>query len=67
VKADDVHPAVRDALTALPAHLRRPLTWDRGREMAHHARLTTETSCPVYFCDTRGPWQRGSNENTVSV
>jgi transposase, IS30 family len=67
VKADDVHPAVRDALTALPAHLRRSLTWDRGREMAHHARLTTETSCPVYFCDTRGPWQRGSNENTVSV
>jgi IS30 family transposase len=32
--------------------------------MAQHARFSVETGVPVYFCDPRSPWQRGSNENT---
>ncbi len=32
--------------------------------MATHADLSTETGCPVYFCDPKSPWQRGTNENT---
>ena len=32
--------------------------------MAAHARFTIDTDVPVYFCDPRSPWQRGSNENT---
>jgi hypothetical protein len=40
------------------------LTYDQGREMAPHKKLTEHTGVVVYFCDQHGPWQRGSNENT---
>jgi len=48
----------------LPAELYQSLTWDRGKELADHRRLTLATDVEVYFCDPRSPWQRGSNENT---
>jgi len=65
---DHTAEAVRDAMTAkivtLPAALRRSITWDQGKEMSQHARFSVDTGIPVYFCDPRSPWQRGSNENT---
>lgn len=51
-------------LRQLPDLLKGSLTWDRGMEMASHAVLTGKTGIPVFFCDPRSPWQRGSNENT---
>ena len=62
--ADVVADALSKKIIELPAQLRRSLTWDQGKEMASHARFTDETGVPVYFCDPRSPWQRGSNENT---
>ena len=36
----------------------------KARRWPTHARFSIDTGVPVYFCDPRSPWQRGSNENT---
>jgi IS30 family transposase len=61
--ADAVADAIIERMTALPGWFARTLTWDRGRELLRHARITQATGVQVYFADPYSPWQRGSNEN----
>jgi transposase, IS30 family len=56
--------ALKTRIQDLPAHLKRTLTWDQGKEMAAHGQFTIDSGVQVFFCDPHSPWQRGSNENT---
>lgn len=62
--AEEVQEAMVDAMSQLPATLRRTLTWDQGREMANHVEIADAVDLEIYFCDPHSPWQRGTNENT---
>ena len=60
---DTLHGALKTRMGGLPAGLLRSITWDQGTEMARHLTIAQSLGAPVYFCDSRSPWQRGSNEN----
>lgn len=61
---EEVVSALQREVIKLPKQLRQSLTWDRGKELTNHKEFHLATDMPVFFCDPRSPWQRGSNENT---
>ena len=62
--AEEAWRKIARRFSGLPEELRKSLTYDRGREMSRHAKLTKAAKVKVYFCDPQSPWQRGTNENT---
>jgi len=62
--APTVTRALANAIQRAPSGTFRTLTWDRDPELARHRELGRLTGVPIYFCDPRSPWQRGTNENT---
>jgi len=62
--AKTVSTAMITAMSQLPEHLRRSITWDRGSEMAGWKDITLQLNASVFFCNPHSPWQRGTNENT---
>jgi IS30 family transposase len=61
---DSLHAVLRARMNDLPPGLLRSITWDQGTEMARHTEIAESLRTTIYFCDSRSPWQRPSNENT---
>ena len=66
-KPAQVAPALAAKIQTLPSALRGSLTWDQGVEMRDWKQVRMATEMAIFFCDPHSPWQRGTNENTVSV
>jgi len=65
--ATTVRKAFAKEFRRMPKGLRKTLTYDRGKEMAHHRLFTKETKITVYFAHPHSPWERGTSENTNSL
>ena len=51
-------------LNRIETQKRLSMTYDQGKKMSDHKRLSVETGVKVYFSDPHSPSQRGINENT---
>jgi len=63
--ADPVARELVRQFAALPALLRRSITFDNGTEFSYHHRLTSKLNMATYFCDPHAPWQKGGIENAI--
>jgi len=54
-EAEHVADRLIQAIETLPQAPKDSLTWDRGSEMADHARIAFETNMEIFFCDPRSP------------
>jgi transposase, IS30 family len=61
---EHVTAALTQRLRELPDSLRQSLTWDQGKELAQHAKVSVDADIKIYFADPHTPWHRPSNENT---
>jgi len=53
-----------NVLNRIDVQRRLSMTYDQGKEMSQHEKLSERTGVKVYFADPHSPWQRGINENT---
>ncbi len=54
---------IAQALTPLPRHACRSITFDRGSEFIDWPHLQAEVGAQNWFCEAQSPWQKGAVEN----
>jgi IS30 family transposase len=53
-----------NVLSRIDAQRRLSMTYDQGKEMSQHEKLSERTGVKLNCADPHSPWQRGINENT---
>ncbi len=66
-KPEQVCAALAAKIKTVPDSVRHSLTWDQGPEMRDWKTVSVAADIEIYFCDPHAPWQRATNENTVSL
>ena len=61
--ADEIRKKFGRKFKKLPQIVCLSLTYDQGREMAQHLKLSEDAKIKVYFAHKGCPWERGTNEN----
>ena len=54
-------------LNRIESQKRLSLTYDQGKEMTDHQRLTRATGVKVYFADPHSPWQKPRIEGIIGL
>ena len=62
-QADCVANEIVKVLTPWKPYL-KTLTFDNGREFAHHDKVSASIGIPIFFAHPYHSWERGANENT---
>lgn len=62
--AEEVTAKICALLGSLPQSLRKTVTFDNGKEFAHHEEMARTLSMDVFFAHPYHSWERGTNENT---
>ena len=66
--AENTTKAIRDMLHDLPMCARQSITFDNGKEFAHHTQLhDILMKAETFFCDPYASWQKGGIENANGI
>lgn len=63
-KAPTMTKVVQQLYKAIPASLRKTMTYDNGKEIAEHKKISKTLGMSIYFAHPYSSWERGINENT---
>ena len=64
-KADHTAERFGLVLNRLDSAMRLSMTYDNGKEMAHHQALSQTTGIKVYFAHPYSPWERGVTDRRI--
>ena len=63
-EAGEVTGKICRLFSSLPQEVRQTVTFDNGKEFAHHEKIAQMMSMDVFFAHPYHSWERGTNENT---
>jgi IS30 family transposase len=66
-KPEQVRDVLAEQVKTLPDSVRRSLSWDQGPKRRDWNHVAVAADIEIFFRDPHAPWQRGTNEHTVSV